>query len=406
MTKILFLGGLYPKEKLNDYIKSNIGVMQNAADALQWSFVEGLTQINGSIDVVNLPYLGSYPLLNNTLFLEDYYFGDVKKRNWKNVGFCNLILWKNISKYRNARREITKWTSENINNRNIIIYAVHYPFLKASIDVKKQYPDLHITLIVPDLPQFMNDSKSVLYKVIGSLNRKLISDAYLNIDSYVLLSKYMVEAIGIGSKPVTVVEGIFNVIDEDINSSADSENDGIRRILYTGTLARRYGVLNLLEAFVKIENPNYRLVICGEGDSRNIIEEYSTKDHRIEFMGQLKRKEILNLQKKASLLVNPRSNEGEFTKYSFPSKTMEYLASGTPTLICKLSGIPDEYYNYCYSIDDMTVNNLSSKIEEILLTDEKILQELGRKARSFILECKNPISQCDKIIEMLNNLNK
>ena len=38
--------------------------------------------------------------------------------------------------------------------------------------------------------------------------------------------------------------------------------------------------------------------------------------------------------------VNPRQNNEEFTKYSFPSKTMEYLASGVPVVAYKLDGIP------------------------------------------------------------------
>ena len=63
---------------------------------------------------------------------------------------------------------------------------------------------------------------------------------------------------------------------------------------------------------------------------------------RIEFLGMLPRTDVLELQSKATILVNPRQPVGDFTKYSFPSKTIEYMASGTPLLMYKLPGIPEE----------------------------------------------------------------
>lgn len=66
----------------------------------------------------------------------------------------------------------------------------------------------------------------------------------------------------------------------------------------------------------------------------------ATKDRRIQYLGSIPHDEILQLQRTASLLVNPRTPEGIYTKYSFPSKTMEYLASGTPTLYMNCQEFP------------------------------------------------------------------
>mgnify|MGYP003303651866 CR=1 FL=1 len=44
------------------------------------------------------------------------------------------------------------------------------------------------------------------------------------------------------------------------------------------------------------------------------------------FTGKIDRSQVLALQRSATVLVNPRRNNEEYTKYSFPSKTMEYLA--------------------------------------------------------------------------------
>ena len=56
----------------------------------------------------------------------------------------------------------------------------------------------------------------------------------------------------------------------------------------------------------------------------------SKKDNRIVFKGMVPNKIVVEDQLKATLLVNPRPSIGEFTRYSFPSKNMEYMVSGTP----------------------------------------------------------------------------
>ena len=60
--------------------------------------------------------------------------------------------------------------------------------------------------------------------------------------------------------------------------------------------------------------------------------------------------------KEAKLLINLRNPEDKYTKYSFPSKTFEYMVSGTPFFTTKLEGIPSEYYNYLYCIDSYETN--------------------------------------------------
>ena len=128
----------------------------------------------------------------------------------------------------------------------------------------------------------------------------------------------------------------------------------------------------------------------------------SENDNRIILKGQLPHSEILNIQRNATLLVNPRTSDGEFTKFSFPSKTMEYLASGTPTLLYKLDGIPNEYYNYCFALGKWNgIDDLTQKIRAIINMPSEELKKIGMAARQFVLEKKNPIYQCSRMIEFL-----
>lgn len=405
---IILLFGIFPQNTYREIVENSKGVIQYAADALQKSIIEGIGSLLGNIKILNLPYIGSYPKRYNKFWSISGNFTYVTQNGnivkGKNIRFCNLSGFKLISRYWRARKALLRWCRENKEeNKIVIVYAIHTPFLKACIDIKEKYcPSIKVILIVPDLPKYMGGKSNRMMDFLRDKNEEILSSLYQKVDGYVLLSKHMADYLKIGSK-WTVVEGIFNNVSDDIPERQDKKN-GIKTVFYSGTLAKRYGILNLVYAFMKLTNPSYRLVICGDGDSCLKIRKLSEIDRRICYRGQLPRIEILKMQKASTLLVNPRTSEGEFTKYSFPSKTMEYLASGVPTLLYKLPGIPDEYYQYCYSLEDISINVLSEKIEEILTKDDCELKEMGERARNFILKEKNPIAQCRKIVNLINSL--
>lgn len=408
--KILLLFGLFPQENYSEIIDNSKGVIQYAADALQKSFIEGLGSLRTGVEILNLPYLGSYPTRYKRLYSPVGEFRYITQNGnialGKNVRFCNFAGLKMYSRYLETKRSLRQWCKNNENeDKVVLIYAIHTPFLKACTELKEQgYASLKIILIVPDLPVFMCSKESLILSALRKKNEMILETLYPKVDAFVLLSKYMIELLPIENKKWIVIEGIFNNIQDDSCIDDWVDDSRINYIFYSGTLARRYGILNLVQAFTGLTNPDIRLVICGAGDAENDIIQYAHNDDRIIYKGQLPRFEVLKLQKKANLLVNPRSPEGEYTKFSFPSKTMEYLASGVPTLLYKLPGIPDEYYQYCFSLEELSVQALAGKIMDILDMDSKELKNIGVKARNFILENKNPIAQSKKIINLINSL--
>ena len=51
------------------------------------------------------------------------------------------------------------------------------------------------------------------------------------------------------------------------------------------------------------------------------------------------------------MLVNPRPDNEEYTRYSFPSKNIEYLLTGKPVVAYLLSGMPEVYQDFMCTID-------------------------------------------------------
>lgn len=400
-NKVLFLTGLFPEEIREEIIRDSKFNIQFAADALQWSFVEGLSFYYKDIKVLNFPFVGSYPTLYKTTAIKQIAFGKQMGFDGLNMSYFNFIAIKNIDIYHKAKKKIIDWAQQNTEEKTILIYSAFLPFLNAAIAAKKEFKNLKVFLILPDIPEFMGGPDNIFYKVFKKYTNDALQKSFEQVDGYILVSKYMTERLPTENKKLTVVEGIFN---DERDGSFQQENKSDKKIiLYTGTLAKRYGILGLLEAFKQIRNDNYRLVICGDGDAREDILLAAAMDQRIIYKGSIDRPEVLKMQKEASLLVNPRTAEGEFTKYSFPSKTMEYLASGVPTLLFKLPGIPQEYYDYCFSMDEFSVEKLAEKITAILHMDSTTLMEMGQKARKFILNNKNPRKQCEKIYKLIED---
>jgi glycosyltransferase involved in cell wall biosynthesis len=210
----------------------------------------------------------------------------------------------------------------------------------------------------------------------------------------------MVEKVNIKKKPFIRIEGIFNRNRYDFGAVGKHN----KTIMYSGNLDIKQGVLDLINSFSLIKDKDYKLWITGYGSGLPIIMEAIKNDTRIIYWPKLEQNELFKLQQKATLLINPLKPDHIKTRYFFPSKIMEYLASGTPVLMYKLSCLPNEYYNYLYFFDEYGIQGMSDKIIEICNKPPKELSDFGMAAQKFILDEKNPEVQCGKIYLMLQKL--
>jgi len=387
---------LIPKEYEEKFRACAKHTMQDAANALQWNLYQGLCENLGQdMPLFNTLPCGSYPQYYSRPFVPRFAFG----AKGQNLAFCNVKVIRNRFRTKAIKKALLKWCRSNAEPKTLFIYTISQPLLAAVAAVKKTFPQLHVCAIVADLPSMSNLSSKQgrLLRMFSAHKAKEAYSLLSSVDSFVLLTKHMAEYMHI-SQPFCVMEGIATLQHEVSEPVYDGD---VKTVFYAGTLHRRFGVLHLVEAFQKIAAPDYRLLLCGTGDCENDIKAAAAKDRRIQFCGQLPRAEILKLQTQATVLVNPRQNNEEFTKYSFPSKNLEYLSSGVPFVAYKLDGIPDEYDPYIQYVEDNDVSSLTRKIVDVC---EKTAQErrmIGRKARDFVLLRKNAVVQTEKIVSFL-----
>ena len=249
--------------------------------------------------------------------------------------------------------------------------------------------------IITDLPDFLSD------KGKNSFNNMIIK----MFNNYVLLTDemndYIVENITHKNKPYIVIEGS---VDYTILNETTYEKYEKKVCMYTGTLAKIYGIEYLVKGFIKANVLNSELHIYGDGDFKNELIDLCKKNSNIKYFGTKPNEYIVEEQKKATLLINPRPSNEEFTKYSFPSKNLEYMASGTPLLATDLPGIPDEYKRYEYIIENENIEGIANMFRYVLNLTDAELRKKGKMAQEFVLGTKNNIIQTKKIMEWLNNL--
>ena len=209
----------------------------------------------------------------------------------------------------------------------------------------------------------------------------------------------MNDVLNIYHRPYIVMEGLC---DEEPQTQDSCKNEK-RTILYAGTLMEKYGIKMLVDAFIKASMKDTQLVIYGNGPYADQLKELESV-YDIQYRGLAPNDVVVNEEKKATLLINPRLTHEEYTKYSFPSKNMEYMVSGTPLLTTRLPGMPKDYYDYVYLFEEETVEGYTRLLSIILSKDYEELSRKGLEAQKWILGHKNNIIQTSRIIELINKI--
>lgn len=396
--KLLYIGSFC--EPSTDVLirKRTQGYITVSATTFQKALLAGYQKLENKFNyIVNVPDIGSFPMRCNNPFFprSEFEFASMKGVNG---AFFNFTYLKKYSIYHSIMKESIKWLDLHREEEvTILVYSMIHPYLKAAIDLKHRYANVKVSCIVLDLPEYFSDNTSWLYKVLGKRSTNQIYALVPEIDSFVLLTEYMKDKLNIGTRPWCLLEGIYNPVE-----IAPQEKKK-KTILYTGKLDARFGIRDLIESFIKIDDKEFSLWICGLGIDQPFVENAAKNDSRITYWGIVDQKRIFEMQRQATLLINPRKGDAEYTKYSFPSKTMEYMASGTPTIMYRLPGLPTNYQKHLILIPDYSQETLITLLKEWGNKGQDELDDFGKQARQFILNNKKSEIQAKRLLEFLMN---
>ena len=266
--KVLMLCGVFAKENEQEVMAHARSSVDFSANLFQHKLISGFRALEHDFEVLSAPFIGSCPDISSIAWFRGF---SQPQSLCRYVPFCNIWGLRNPSRSASLKKALKKFVAEDCAEKLILVYCPHTPFLQAAVWAKARDSRIKICLYVPDLPGYMNLSakRSLIYDVAKRYDIAAMTKLMEQVDSFVLLTEQMKEALPVGDKPCRVIEGIITkeeLARSRTGASREKRKDDLKYVVYTGKLNERFGVKNLVDAFLGIRDPAYRLVLCGRGD--------------------------------------------------------------------------------------------------------------------------------------------
>lgn len=380
---------------LSDQARKDISMSANKYSDLIRKGLEANKEVN--LKCIFAPSIGDYSISGIW-----YYSPRKNSQSPKGcyLGCLNFTVFKQVSVSCKVFLYAFWWLLRSINRKEkvIILSSVQLPFLLGLLPLKMT--GIKVALFVPDLPKYQynySDLKGVVKRSILPLYVVFTQFLYRIVTYFIFITKYMVEDFP--KRPYTIMEGL---VDAE-NSLIEIAKFPVFTVMYAGALHESMGIRTFLDAIELIPEKNIQFLFFGKGDMIDLIKKRRQKDERIVYGGVIPHEQVLILERQVHLLINPRTTTQEFTKYSFPSKLMEYMLSGTPVLTTRLACIPEEYFDKMYFIEEETPRGMMKAIISCVTKKQEELETQGIISRKYVLQQKNNVNQLDKIINDIKN---
>ncbi|RYE42561.1 MAG: glycosyltransferase, partial [Sphingobacteriales bacterium] len=371
---VLFIGVVSSEKLITELISSKLGAPNPAAQKYHRLLLEGMAVSNElfSVNVISMPeYFVGYRI--------DGYKETARSVHYTNLPYQTNKIFKLINNSFQIWADIWRWRAGTNKLKRYIMYDPLHLSTSVLALLFSRLLGIKLICTVTDLPEYMyvlNDRVTFSDKIIYKLKNFLITSA----DAIIVLTKPMISYFSLENRNHILIEGLVDHV--HVEDTDNEQVHGTKIIHYSGGLFEKFGVKALIDAFMLLEDSDIELELFGKGDLESYIHECIKKDERIKYYGLKENNFVVSMQKRSFILVNPRFSFENYTKYSFPSKTIEYMASGVPLLTNKLPGIPEEYFNYVYHFDGESVEDYRKKLEHLLRTPYETIREFGIKAKA------------------------
>lgn len=353
-----------------------------AGNKYQQGFVKGVERALGRpVHVVSVRPVPMWPGSEEVLVRGSC--DRVGERSVVSVPFLNVPVLKQVSVFLALFWHVGYWLRDHRSSarRVVVVYNLFSPFSLSVLLARRLFGGT-TAAIVADLAHGVYQFKG-WRGVLERLDLFVQTRSMRLFDGLIVLSSRVVEDFAAG-RPSMVLEGGV-----ELGACGGGEQVEPATVLYSGALNNANGVDNLLDGFRLIDGEHYRLVICGRGPLAGAVQQSARDDPRVVAGGHLSEPSLIARQSQATCLINPRPVDQILSRYTFPSKVLEYMASGRPTISTRLPSIPDEYEPFLVWVEGDSPQALALAIEEACSRDPAELDDLGARARAFVMGQKN-----------------
>lgn len=401
--KILFLSSLCSEKKYERIFQKRTAPMLDTNQKFLLSIVSGLRAIKN----VEVTCISSIPV-SHRCYPDRVLHEELETADGVSYQYCgglNYPVLRNLTVEWNTKRAVKKFVRGNTREQIVVICDILKTESAATVNWlnKQGIPTFAIVTDIPSIAESMTGSKGIknyLLKKYGERANYLMRQ----FQAFILLSERMNEFCNPDLiKPYMIMECIVNPrIFDGIEAKRISDRPVV---LYAGKYYKECGVVNLARAAKYLQDDCNIVLYGGHGDCMDELETEAKATNNLFINGIVPLQDILAIEKGASILVNPRPDTEEFTKYSFPSKTAEYMLAGVPTIMYELAALPNEYKDKLYFFHSQDSKEMADEIKNILKNPCEA-EKKAREAQQFIAEKKNNIHQAQKIVEFVEKVAK
>ncbi len=265
--------------------------------------------------------------------------------------------------------------------------TINPSIISAALKAKKKY---HCPLI-----GICTDSPSNISGTPKSYTNYLLEKS-CDLQGYLALTDGLQELFNTHNKPSFIFEGIV----ENIYHNETYKHDR-PYFFFGGALMRRYGVYNLISAFKKLERDDIDLLICGHHENEEELKDQIGDAKNIKFLKLLPVNQVIEMEKEAIACINPRPYNEDLDRYSIPSKTLEYLNSGSLVISVKNSKLQPKFEELALWSESSDVYELLRNMEKALAMTEKERLEIGSLAKLKVQELYSPETISEELQDFL-----
>lgn len=415
MTRVLFIGGFVPRGMMRTVVEDTYGKVGFSNHNFEMSLIRGLASCEDvELRALSAPKVYSWPHNNrNRVIRAEQY--EEQGIPYTSIGYNNRSGINLFTRTRGLMLAILRQLRAFGPGSEEVRVVVNTPTLEylTAVQLARMFTSrpLRTVLVVPDVPEClaeMDGGHSLKSRVVA-LRDRLNRFLSRRMGSMVYLTEAMNDYYRLTPDRYIVMEGLIDeervrrvTASRDVGASPQM-NRPREIILYAGTLRKIFGVMDLVDMFEQGDFPDCELRICGSGEAEEELRERAAGNPAIRFLGSLSPEEALRQQAEATILVNPRNSSGRYTRYSFPSKTIEYLLAGKSVVANRLPGIPAEYDPYIHYPAGEDADSWIECLRRVMAMDPTERRRHDEAGRAFILTRKRARVQAARILSLLGD---
>lgn len=392
---VVFLGFTVPRAEIDRILEVD-REMPIQTHTFAWNVVETLLSGGCNVELVSAAPVSNFPSGNPALLVRGYRFSE-RSVSGNTVDFLNVLVLKHLTRlvsgFFKTMRALRRSDADVL-----IVHGAHSPFLAIGAVVSRMNR-AKVVVILTDPPGVVLPTDGRVTAALKRLDRSIVGWLVRRLDGVIALAEKLHQMLA-PQVPLLLIDGI--VSERDLWLDGPSNSTG-RDMVYAGGLSEEYGVRALVEG-VLLADSGPTLHIYGRGPLQDWVGEKAKKSNRIVGPTLVGRGELLRRYRLAACLVQPRPADSELAASSFPSKMMEYFASGVPVLSTRLSAIVDDFEDSAYWVRGGQPEDFAEAIDLFFDSPPEERLRLAANARKILVGSRGSGPRGEQFREFLSGL--